>query len=124
PAGAVAGQPFSVTLTALDAGGNRVGAFSGLVDIAPITGAALPPSVLLVNGSASFQAVLTVAGPASLQASSGAVTGSAVVSVTPGAAFKLAFVQQPQNGILNVPLTPAVTVAVQDRFGNVLGLDN
>ena len=43
-------------------------------------------------------------------------------TVTSGPAIpsKLAFVQQPTNAAVNAPLTPAVTVEIQDTFGNLV----
>jgi hypothetical protein len=52
--------------------------------------------------------------------SNSALTGSAPVAVSPGAIAKLAFGQQPPpNGSPGVALAPAVTVLVEDTYGNV-----
>jgi len=43
---------------------------------------------------------------------------------TPGAAAKLAFGQQPGNTLPGASITPAVTVLVQDTYGNAVTSDN
>lgn len=47
-----------------------------------------------------------------------ALTASPTVTVSPGAANKLAFVQGPSDVETGAVMTPAVTVQVQDQFGN------
>src|SRR5205814_6299130 len=53
-----------------------------------------------------------------------AVTGSTTVTVSPAAASKLAFGQQPANATVNGVLSPSVTVRVLDAFGNLVNGDN
>lgn len=43
---------------------------------------------------------------------------SSAITITAGAASKLAFVQGPTSGYVGTPLTPAITVQVQDQVGN------
>ncbi|MEV6272148.1 hypothetical protein AB0L64_33600 [Kribbella sp. NPDC051936] len=43
---------------------------------------------------------------------------SSAITLTSGAASKLAFVQGPSSGYVGTPLTPAITVQVQDQVGN------
>lgn len=74
-----------------------------------------------VNGLATFNNLsLTTTGSYVLDASDGsyAAASSSAFSVTAAAAAKLAFVQQPSNGTVARAISPAVTVQVQDRFGN------
>ncbi len=49
---------------------------------------------------------------------------SAAFSVTPAAADKLVFLQQPTKASAGAPISPAVTVEVEDAYGNVLTNDN
>src|SRR5262249_57862695 len=57
-----------------------------------------------------------------LTAADGALTGatSAAFNITAAAATHLAFVQQPTNTTAGVAISPAVTVAVEDAFNNVV----
>jgi hypothetical protein len=45
------------------------------------------------------------------------------IVVTPGAASKVVFGQQPTNTTAGVPISPAVTVRVEDEFGNLVTTD-
>ena len=49
---------------------------------------------------------------------------SSTFDITPGSATQLAFVQQPTNTAAGSSITPAVTVAVEDAYGNVETVDN
>jgi hypothetical protein len=57
-----------------------------------------------------------------LTASSGGLTPatSSAFNITPAAASKLSFSQQPTNAVSTVPMNPVVTVTVQDTFGNIV----
>ena len=77
----------------------------------------------VINGIATFNNLsTTTAGSLTLKATDGALTSaiSGSFSVAPAAAVKLAFVQQPGNVGTGSPITPAVTVAVEDAYGNVV----
>jgi hypothetical protein len=52
------------------------------------------------------------------------ITGSAAVSVSPAAAMKLVFTQQPGNTKVNNAIKPAPVVKVEDAFSNVETGDN
>ena len=45
---------------------------------------------------------------------------SSTFNVTAGTATKLAFIQQPTNVVVSTSITPAVTVGIEDSFGNVV----
>jgi len=61
-------------------------------------------------GTTQMQA--TIAGP---------LTGnSGVLTVIPGPADHLEFIQQPTSADVNAPITPAITVGIADSFGNIL----
>ena len=61
---------------------------------------------------------LAPGGPATILATSEGRSGAAAVTVTPGAAAKLAFRTQPSNTVAGVAIAPAVEVEVQDAAGN------
>jgi hypothetical protein len=43
------------------------------------------------------------------------------IQVVPGAAAQAAFVNQPPNGFMTTPLAPAISVQVEDAYGNPVG---
>jgi len=61
-------------------------------------------------------------GTAQIHAISGSLRSinSGTVTVTSGAASRLSFVQQPSNTINNSPITPSVTVQLEDAQGNAV----
>ncbi|MEV0788880.1 hypothetical protein [Kribbella sp. NPDC050459] len=78
-------------------------------------------NVPAVSGVATFNAVaLSLTGTYTLTASRSGLTSATSTSivVSAGAAAKLAFAQGPSNGFAGTPLSPAVTVQVQDQNGN------
>ncbi len=80
-------------------------------------------SVAASNGIATFtNLVLNTSGTYTLQASDGSLTAatSANLTVSPGAAAMLAFQTGPISAVAGVTLSPAVTVAVEDQFGNLV----
>jgi hypothetical protein len=71
--------------------------------------------------------ILKSAGSQSVTATDTAIpsiTGSVGVSVSPAAASKLGFGQQPPNTRFNSVITPAVTVSLLDAYGNLETADN
>jgi hypothetical protein len=81
-------------------------------------------SATAVNGVATFNnLVIDAAGGYVLRATDtnpNLDPGFAAFTIDPGAAAKLAFVQQPTNTAAGSAINPAVTVAVQDAFGNTV----
>ena len=76
-----------------------------------------------VNGVATFSSlIIDAAGSYTLAASDGSLTGATSDSftITPAAAAQLGFEQQPTTTPTGSPITPAVTVAVRDAFGNTV----
>lgn len=124
-AGAVIAPAVQVEL--LDAAGNRVTTTGVPVTIALGAnpgGAALSgtAAVNTVNGVATFGdlSLNRTGADYTLVASSPPFTTatSAAFDVTPGAAARLAFVQQPSNVVAGAAMVPAVSVEVQDALGN------
>ena len=131
PSNVVAGSSISpsVTVAVEDAAGNTVTTSSAAVTVAVGTnpsGGTLSgtTTVNAVSGIATFSTLsLDKAGTGyTLAASSGALTGSMSGSfnVTPGSASKLAFVQGPTSATAGAAISPAITVAVTDAFGNTI----
>ncbi|HEX4794255.1 MAG TPA: hypothetical protein VH370_10715, partial [Humisphaera sp.] len=76
-----------------------------------------------VNGVATFSSLLlTKAGKYTLKATDGALTFAVSNSfmITPAAAAKLAFAANPASAVAGKPITPAVAVDVEDKFGNIV----
>jgi hypothetical protein len=60
----------------------------------------------------------------SLQATSGKLQATSTsFNITPGSASKVVFLQRPTNAAAGVSISPAVTVEVQDAYGNALTAD-
>ena len=80
-------------------------------------------NVAAVNGVAAFNtlSVDKAASAYTLQATSGTLTAatSATFNVTVAAANKLVFSVQPVNTVAGTPVTPAVTVRIEDAYGNL-----
>jgi len=79
-------------------------------------------SVSAVNGVATFSnlSIDKVGTGYTLTASSGALTSatSTAFNITAGTATKLVFGQQPSNALAGSTIAPAITVLIQDQFGN------
>ena len=125
-----AGSGFLVTVQAADQYGNPVSSYSGpasvTTGIAPSSPGSSYPATITINGSGLgyFLATLQQAGSYTVTASSGSFAGTtAAVSVTPGPEAKLGFAVQP----ISTPtgdVLPAVTVQVEDLYGNLISTDN
>ena len=65
---------------------------------------------------------IDTAGSYTLAATDGSLTGvtSNSLAISPAAANKLVFGQQPSNATAGVAISPAVTVKVEDTYGNVV----
>ena len=77
-------------------------------------------------GVATFANVIfDTAGTYTLTASDGALTSATTGSftVSPAAASQVAFSQQPTRTLVATAITPAMTVNVEDRFGNIVTSD-
>jgi hypothetical protein len=132
PTSAIAGTTIgpSITVDVEDPYGNVVASDSSDVTLSIATG---PGSLLgtltvaAVNGVATFSDLsINIAGSYTLSASDGSIAGATSNSFTisPAAASKVAFVQQPTNSTAGDNINPPVTVAVEDQYGNRLTTDN
>ncbi len=128
PANAAAGTVISpaVSVAVTDAFGNLVtnskAAIALVVDTHP-DGASLKGTVsaALKGGIATFNNLsLTTAGTYTLQAAGfSLVAVSQSFAIAPAVAAKLVFLQQPVAAAPGANITPAIAVAVEDRFGNI-----
>jgi hypothetical protein len=121
PSTATAGEPFDVTVAAVDANGVPVASYSGTVHFSSTDGGTavvLPADATLANGHGTFSVTLVTSGSRTLTATDTAastVTGSAAIDVVAGPATRLA---------LSTTATPTAgtsfsfTVRALDRFGN------
>jgi hypothetical protein len=132
PTSAMAGATIgpAITVDVEDPFGNVVASDSSTVTLSVATGSGSllgTLNVTAVNGVATFNDLsLDIAGPYTLSASDGTITGATSNSftITSAAAAQLAFVQQPSTSPAGSKINPAVTVAVEDQFGNVATSDN
>jgi YD repeat-containing protein len=137
PATVGAGQTFLVTVKVLDAAGNipvAQGSRFGVYLSTTNPEGNVPSEITLTGNMATFPVMWQKASgaPWSISAVAQVSTGngrfgvliaSAPITVTPGPACGLEFVQQPGDTPTGVPLAP-VSVAVIDQYGNVVSSDN
>jgi hypothetical protein len=133
PTTGTAGQALkpAVKVAVEDSSGNVVAGNQSTVTLTLSSGkfasGSSTASVRAVKGIATFDnLVLDTVGNYTLSVSDGSLTAATSASVTIGAAAaaKLVFQQAPTNGTAGVALNPAVVVAVQDKFGNVISGDS
>ncbi len=130
PKTATAGKAVapSVVVKIEDQAGNVITTDTSTVTIGVGTG----PSGATVTGTASVAAkagvatfsnlLLTKAGTYTLKATDGSDTAgiSSSLVVNPAAAAKLVFLQSPVASKVGKPITPAVTVLIEDSLGNIV----
>lgn len=126
-----AGTSFNITLTAADANNNIDTSYSGTKTISysgpgNAPGGATPTYTTTVNFTAGQAAAVATtlvrAESTTITASAAGLTGvaSSSLTVNPEAANKLGFGTQPSNTADAAAISPAVTVQVQDTYGNVV----
>ena len=127
----VAGAPFSITVTALDANNNVFKNYTGTVHFTSSDSqAVLPASYTFTSANAGVHtftsaAALKTAGSQTVTATdANSLNGSATVLVSPSTATHLAFGQQPSSVIVGTTMTPAPTVRVLDAYNNLVTSDN
>lgn len=116
-----AGVTFPITITAVDAFGNRVSTLNQIVTISDTTGTIAPTSALLVNGTrvASFT-VFSATSPAldRITAISGSIIGTVDVEIRPNVPTSLTLTINPTS--IRICQTAAVTTSLTDAFGNAI----
>ncbi len=87
-----------------------------------------PWAVTLTDGTGTFSAFLTTAGVQSITATdsnnplmTGTETG---ILVDPSTSVQLGFIQEPANDNLGSVITPGVSVAEEDQYGNIVTSDS
>jgi hypothetical protein len=73
-------------------------------------------------GVHTFMATLATAGPETVttwDVPHGSISGAMTAKVTPAAAAKLGFAQQPGNGVMDYPMPQQPVVVIEDEFGNL-----
>ena len=132
PVSTTAGNTFSLTVSALTAGGSIVTGYTGSVHFSSSDlGASLPADYTFTavdNGTHTFTSLrLVTTGTQTIVVTDKAtstITSLAISNVTPGVANHLVFVQQPTSVSAGVTMSPAVTVRVLDAYNNLLTTDN
>ena len=134
-----AGTAQDFTVTALDPYGNPVTDYTGTIhfessDQQATARAGLPPDYTFTtgagkdNGEHSFSATLETAGTQSITARdtvAGTITGAEDgIIVSAAAASRLIFGRQPTNTTAGAPMSPALTVLIEDAYGNLVTSDN
>ena len=128
PSSVTAGTAFDVTVTAKDAFNNTVTDYTGTVQLTSTDGQAVLPGDYTFtmgaggdNGTHTFSVTLKTAGAQIVTANDSVhMADSGSILVNAAAAASLAFQTQPTDTAPGQPITPAVTVEVQDDFGNVV----
>jgi autotransporter-associated beta strand protein len=132
PGGQTAGNSFLVQVQAVDTNNNAVSTYGGPASVTVTATGSNPatssfPQVVSIDSSGQGIALgtLTVVGSYPIVALGGAfgTPTPPTVTVVPSAAARLTFVTQPVNTATGVKL-PAVSVAVQDVYGNTVTSDN
>ena len=121
----------SVTLTVADKFGNAVNSGASVVTVSIHSGpggfdSSSVTQATIVNGVATFNSLIfDTAGSYTLTASDGGLTSgtSTTFVIGAGSAASLAFSQQPTSSLAGTAIGPAVTVQVEDRFGNFVTTD-
>ncbi len=120
PPSAIAGNAFSVTVTALDAFNNTATGYTGTAHFTSSDGSAtLPADSTLTNGAGTFNATLRVAGSQTITATDGpdAISGTSnAINVAPAGATHFA-VSAPGSTTAGIAIS--VTVTALDAFNNV-----
>ena len=81
----------------------------------PTSSSPIYSGALSISVSSTVQAIAMVG-----ESQSSVASSTLTITAAAQAAAKLAFLQQPSNALTGAPITPAVTVAVEDAAGNML----
>jgi hypothetical protein len=128
PTGSTAGTSLSTSVVAEDQYGNVNPGFSGTVRFTSTdTQADLPKDYAFLAADAGMHTfsglVLKTAGSQTItvtDATNAALSAtSSALTVAPGTASKLVVAQQPTSAAATAVIDPAITVQVQDSFGNI-----
>ncbi len=132
PPTTTAGTAGSFTVTAKNADGSTDTGYTGTVHFTSSDPQAVLPTnytfTTADHGVHTFTATLKTAGTQSIRVTDTttvSVTGSDTgITVTPAAASQLRFGHQPTTTTAGLAISPAVTVDVNDQYGNLVSSDN
>jgi RHS repeat-associated protein len=134
PASGTAGQPLSpaIVVAVEDQYGNVVTGDDSTVTLGPRSGPGVfttggTVGVAAINGMATFtNLVLDTAGTYSFVPYDGLMMAGPTqnVTISPAQATQLVFQEVPTTGIAGQTLSPSLTVAVEDQFGNIVTSDD
>ena len=135
PTNAVAGQIIGPAVTVdIDKSGSPLAGEDSNVTLTISSGPAGATlggtvTVQAQNGVATFNNLsLTTAGTYTLEAADSSdgltSTPSASFKISPAAAAKLAFIQPPTDATAGSDISPAITVAIEDKYGNIVTGDD
>lgn len=120
PSSVKAGVPFELVIDAVDTLGNTATDFSGTITLsADVPAPEVPTTVTFASehaGRRTLPITLGAAGTRRLNAVSGALAGSATLTVRPGAPASIALAT---SGPASVGVPRAVQVTIRDTFGNI-----
>jgi hypothetical protein len=120
PASVTAGQPFSITVTALSGYNSRATGYRGTVHFTASNGAMANYTFTAGDmGQHTFTIALTHAGSLSVTGTdtvNPSITGGFSITVNPAAAAHIAFVV----GSITAGMPFSITVTVQDAYGNTV----
>jgi hypothetical protein len=132
PTSVQAGVLFTFTVTAADNSGHTVPGYTGTVSFSSSDYQAILPADYMFTaadgGVHTFTATLKSVGAQLITVTdtkTRSIAGSdSGITVTPAAAGKLVFGQQPSSTLAGQLISPAVTVDVTDQYGNVITGDS
>jgi hypothetical protein len=122
-----AGVAEPITITAYNANGTLNSSYSGTVTLKSTDpNAAFSANPITVTGGKGTGTVtFATTGVQSVTATAGSVTGTeSGITVYPGGAAKLVFLQEPSNVTVGGVISPAIVVEELDQYGNVVTTDN
>jgi invasin-like protein len=115
----------TIIVTAKDQFGNPIPGATVVLAASPTTGNTLTQPASTTNGSGAASGSLSTTRAetktVSATVNGTAITPTATVAVNPDVPDHLAFVGQPTDTKAGHIITPAVTVAIQDQFNNLVG---
>lgn len=121
-----AGESFSITINALDAGGNDATGFSESTNLSTTAGIITPESVSFSNGVATVDVFVTQAGTGqTITADNGSISGtSGEFTVEAGPPESIIVITHPGQSTAGEPITGPPTTEIKDLFENpIKGVD-
>ena len=125
PTQATAGTSFSITVTALDASGNKAAGYSGTIHFTSSDGQAiLPVDSTLSGGVGTFTVTLETSGTQTITATdktNSGITGSATLPVVANSNSPGEIIISPSSASIAAGGSQSFTATLYDIYGNSLG---